>query len=80
MFSQCEEAFYHQLAEFFKPLRVCAAHYINILLSELECDRFEIHVARRVGKHKTEVYMHHMTLAVQEDVSIMSVFDLQNVA
>lgn len=51
-----------------------AAHH-----RQLERRGLEAHVARTVGQHETEVDVEEVTVSVDEDVSVVSVLDLEEV-
>jgi hypothetical protein len=45
---------------------------------QFERSRFEPHVsARRVAQHETKIDVNQMTLPIDQDVSVMSILDLQ---
>ena len=55
--------------------------YVNELLCELEVGRFESHIsAWRPVEDEAEVDMDQMPLLVNHDISVVTIFDLQNIA
>jgi hypothetical protein len=62
---QTYETLDHQFLEFLEPFGVGASHDIDILLCQLKCNCFEIHVPWRVGQHEAEVNMHNVSLSIQ---------------
>lgn len=78
MFTQCQESFDHQFLELLELLWVKSTHHINILLSQFECHCLEVHVSGWIWKHKSEVYMHNMAAAIQQNVAIVTIFNLHN--
>ena len=61
------------------PVRI-AVHHLKELSRELKRGGLEIDASRGVGQHEPEVYVHHVALLVQQDVAIVPVLDLQEVA
>jgi hypothetical protein len=57
-----------------------AAQDVYVLLSELKGYGLEIQVARRIGQEEAKVDVNHMPLRVEQDVSVMSVLYLKDVA
>lgn len=80
MFSQGHESFEHQLLELVKRFGLVAAEDLDVLLGELECGRFEVKIAWGVAEHEAKVYVDHVTFGVKQDVAVVAVFDLENIA
>lgn len=76
MLSQAHETLNHQLPKLIEPLGLWATHDIHILTGEFEGYCFEVHIARGVRKHETEVNMHYMAFGVQKNVPIVSILNL----
>ena len=56
-----------------------AAKNIDELLGQLEAS-LEVHVARTIREHKAKVDVDHVAAGVEQDVTIVAVLDLQNIA
>ena len=80
MLSEGHETFEHQLLELVKRFRPIPTQHLNVFLSQFKGSRFEIKVAWRVAEHESEVYVDHVALGVQQNVAVVSVLDLENVA
>lgn len=65
--------------EFPERVAIYAAKYFDIVKRELERCGLKPDVARRVGQHEPEVDMNEVPVAVEENVAVMPVFDLQEV-
>ena len=80
MLAQFHEAFDHEPLEFGKCSGVLPAEQLDILGGHLEAASFAVDVPGRVAEQKAEVNVDHVALRVEQDVPIVSVLDLQNVA
>lgn len=80
MSSEGHEAFEHEILELHKEFRSLATEHINILLSKLESLGLEVEVAWRIAQHKTEIYVNHVAHRIEQNVSVVSIFDLEDVA
>ena len=58
---------------------VHATEHLDILERELERRSLEADVPRRVREHEPEVDVDEVAVAVDQDVAVMSVFDLEEV-
>lgn len=66
MLPECEESFDHESLELVEEFAALSSENIDVLLSELEGHRLEIHIlAWTVRKHKTEIDMDHVTLRIK---------------
>ena len=79
MFPRRLEPFLEQLLELPKRRRLDFPQYFNILQREFERGSFESDISRRVGKHETKIDVDEVSVAVEEDVAVVSVFDLEEV-
>lgn len=52
---------------------------LNILKRQLKRRRLETDVPRRIREHEPEVDMDEVAVAIEEDVAVVSVFDLEEV-
>ena len=78
---QRHEALVEQLPEFGEFLGVQAAEDVDELLRELEGRLFELQAtAREAGEEEAKVDVHDVAVGVDEDVLVVSVLDLQDVA
>ena len=58
-----------------------SSQYVNKLLCELECSAFKLHIlAWRPIEDKTKVNVNQMATLVDENITVMTVFDLKNKA
>jgi hypothetical protein len=57
-----------------------ASQHFNILLSQLKTQGLEVQIAWAVGEEEAEVNMDHVAFRVEQDISIVTVFDLEQVA
>jgi len=79
MFSQSKETLDHETSELAEWLGSLTSEHLNVLPSKLECDSLEVQITRTVAKQESKVYMHHVTLTVEHDVTIVSILDLEYV-
>lgn len=77
---QLHEALDHKALEFGESARVLPTKQLDILRRHLETVGFTIDVARRVAQQKAEVYVDHVALRVEQDVPVVPVLNLQDVA
>ena len=71
----------HPHAEVSEFIRILAAHNVQHLLGQLEGRRLELEaLARRVRQQEAEVDVEHVALNVNQDVLIMSVLYLKDIA
>jgi len=81
MLSHCQES----LDRHFDEQSVCfgfrtASKDVDVLLGELEIYAFKTHIlSRRPVKHEPKVNMDQMAVIVNHDVSVVPIFDLQDV-
>lgn len=80
MLSKGHEALEHQRFELVEELRTLASEYIHIFFRQLEGHGLKVEVTWAVAEHEAEVDMHHVTNRVQQNVSIVAIFDLQDIA
>ena len=73
------EPFLEQLLKLPKRRRLDPSQHFNILQREFERGGLESDISRRVGKHETKIDVDEMSVAVEEDVAVVSVFDLEEV-
>ena len=73
------EALTKELPELQKRRALYATQDIYILHGQFEWRGLEAQVPRRVRKHEAEVDVHDMAFAVDEDVPVMPVLDLEEV-
>lgn len=53
---------------------------VDVIERELEWGSFESHIPSwGIGEHETEIDMNQVTIPIDEDVSIVTVFDLEEV-
>mmetsp|Transcript_42215 Transcript_42215/g.123609 ORF Transcript_42215/g.123609 Transcript_42215/m.123609 type:complete len:310 (+) Transcript_42215:3-932(+) len=79
--SRLEEASHHERAEVGEPGRAGPSHHLDPLRGELEGGGLEAHVlARRVGEEEAKVDVDEGAVGVQQDVAVVPVLDLQQVA
>ena len=75
-----QEALDDELAEARKVYRAHAAHERDVLAGELEGRRLEVDIAaRRVGEEEPKVNVDDTARAVEQNVAIVAVLDLQQV-
>ena len=78
---QSQEAASHALPEVSEGVGILATHNIKHLLCQFEWCRLKLDsLAGRIGQQEAKVDMQHVTLNVDQDVLIVSVLDLQDVA
>ena len=80
MLPQLHEAFDHEALELGEGARVLPAEQLDILSRHLEAVRLAIDVSWRVAQQEAEVNVDHVTLRIQQNVAVVPVFDLQDVA
>jgi len=71
------EALPKQLLELYKRRAIYASQNFHILVRKLEWGGFETEVAWRVGEEEAKVDMHDVAVPVEEDVPVVTVFDLE---
>ena len=76
MGSQSQETFDHQVLELLEELGAVAAKHVNVFLSQLECHRLKIQVTWAVGKEEPKVHMDHVSLGIEQNVSVVAILDL----
>lgn len=69
-----------QLLELFEHVAVDAIHQIDVLLGKLERCLLELDVAGALAQDKAEVNVHDMAGRVDEQVAVVPVLDLEDVA
>ena len=76
------EALEEVLAELVEVVAIPAAQHICVLTQHFEgnCSFEGESFARHVGEEEAEVNVEYVALFVEEDVAVVSVFDLQEVA
>ena len=79
MLSRRVEPFPEQLLELSERFSIHTAHHFNVFRRKFERSRFEANVARRIGEHESEVDMDKVALPIEQDVAVMTIFDLQEV-
>ena len=79
MLSRRLKPFLEQLLKLPKRRRLDPSQHFNILQREFERGSLEPNISRRVGKHETKIDMDEMSVAVEEDVAVVPVFDLEEV-
>jgi hypothetical protein len=62
-----------------EQIRLLSLHQLNVVLSQLKWRPLEIDIPRAARYQKTEIYVDDVTLGVDEDVLVMTVFDLEEV-
>ena len=81
MFLEGHEASLQEFAELLKLLRLLAAEDINEFLGQLEWCFFKLKaLPREAGQQESEVDVDNVTLVVDQDVLVVSVFYLKNIA
>lgn len=80
MSSQSHESLDHQLLELIEEFASLATKHVDVLLSQLEGHRLKVEVAWAVREHEAKVDVHHVASRVKQDVSVVPVLDLQDVA
>lgn len=78
---QSHKAFGHQLSEVSKPAALKTPHHVYHLLRQLE--RRLLHgnaLAWRITEKESKVYVDYMPLDIHQDVAVVSVFNLEDVA
>ena len=73
------EALPEQLPELAVRRAVEPAEDLDVLERELERGGLEADVAGRVGEHEPEVDVDEVPVAVEEDVAVVSILDLEEV-
>ena len=76
MFSECDEALEDKHFEIKIELWVFSVHEIEIILSEFERGTLEIETSRGYAENEAEIYVYEVTVTIDEDIAIVSVFDL----
>ena len=71
--------FFEQLLKLPKRSGLDPSKHFNILQREFERGSLESDISRRVGQHETKIDMDEVSVAVEEDVAVVSVFDLEEV-
>ena len=61
-----------------KKIRKCS--HLDKLVGQLKRRGFKSQVARGAGQHKPKVNVQDVALGIEEDVAVVSVFDLHKVA
>lgn len=79
MLPDLKEPFYQQTLEVVKDLAILPTHYVDVFLSQLKRGAFKVYPSWSALKHKAKVYMNNMTFRVQENIPIVSVFDVEDV-
>ena len=79
MLARRVEALAKELAELVVRRAVEAPEDLDVLQRELERRRLEADVAWRVREHEPEVDVDEVPVAVEEDVAVVPVLDLQQV-
>jgi hypothetical protein len=80
MFAHLEEALDKYGLEVAEGGTLRPAHQINVLARQFERRRFEVESTGRVPQHEAVVDVDQMSLLVEHDVAVVTVFDLQQVA
>lgn len=79
MLPRSVEPFPKQPLELSERSRFGSSQHFDILQREFEGSRFEADITRRIREHETKVDVDEMPVTVEEDVTVVSVFDLQEV-
>lgn len=79
VFPRSLKSLVEQSSEFPQRLAVRPAQYLDVLQGQLERRGLEPDVPRRVGQHEPKVNVDQVTVAVQQDVAVMAVFDLEEI-
>lgn len=53
--------------------------HLNVLRRELEGSRLKPDVPWRIGKHEAKIYVDEVAVAVDEDVAVVSILDLEKI-
>lgn len=81
MFVERLKPFDHVLSESLECTAANTSQNLHELVCQLERRCFEVQtLSRSVGEHETKVNVNEMAFVIKNDVCIVSVFDLQNVA
>lgn len=73
------ECLFAQLLVVFVVGRAESTKDVDVLVGQLEGSCFKAHGAGRVGQHEAKVNVDDVALAVNEDVAVMTVLELQDV-
>ena len=73
------ESLFEQPPKLLIHLGVDPTQHLNVLQRELERGSLKADVARRVREHEPEVDVDEVALAVEEDVAVVPIFDLEEV-
>ena len=79
MFPRRLKPFLEQLLKLPKRSGLDPSKHFNILQREFERGGLESDISRRVGKHETKIDVDEVSIAVEEDVAVVSGFDLEEV-
>lgn len=63
----------------FENIRIHTLHQQNIILSEFKWTFFEIYVAWTTRNHEAKIYVNNMPICVNQNIIIVTIFDLENV-
>ena len=74
------EAGIEQALKVFKFVAFYSAYQVNVLLSQFKRCRFKPDLARTILEHKSKVNVDHVALSVQQDVAVVPVFYVEDVA
>ena len=79
VFSRGLKSLMEQFTEFPQRLAIRSAQHLDVLQRQLERRGLEPDIPRRVRQHEPKVNMDQVTVAVQQDVAVMAVLDLEEV-
>jgi hypothetical protein len=73
------QPFHEQFLEVVEELRGKPAQNLQVLFRELERSRFEVEVPGRLVENKPKINVDNMTQLIDQDIAVVSVFDLQEI-
>lgn len=80
IFLNCHESLNHKFLKLAEGLRLNSSQYLNIVPFELERSLFKLDpFTRSNAKNKSKIYVHNVSFCVYKNISIVSVFDLQDI-
>lgn len=80
MLPQSIECLIHKLTEFLIHTRIKTSQQVHIFTQQLEWCTLKLNVSWRVSKHEAKINVHNMTIIKQKDVTIMSIFNIQDIS
>lgn len=66
-----------QALEIFEEVTIDAIHELDVFLRELKRSSLETHITRTVLQHKSEINMYNMALAIDHNVTVVAISDLE---